>query len=1045
MNIPKLFSLVLAFTIVQAKAQDTIAPVAMCQDITIYLDSMGNVNLTPVDINNGSSDNEGIDTMYLSEYNFVCGMSPWTSNVTLYVMDDSGNIDSCTANVTVTDTIAPDLSTTCRDTTVYLNQYGYFVNGVDNFLAFHYATDNCYGSFGPPFLTIFQSPLRIPPPIPTIYFDCLDIGQNEITVTANDDFGNIGSCTMTVTVLDTITPTANCRPYIERNLNSDGFADISVSNVSLGTGCAMDSIYISQSHFTCADIGENTVTLTVIDTLGNTSVCTTQVRILNSHSPATGCSDMILYLDSSGADTIIPTDLINGSPCGFSSIEISQGVFTCNDVGPNEVAVILTDTLGNIDTCLSSVTVFDTIAPIMECNDTTLYLNEDGDASLIELFLIPQMHDACGVENIVLSYTPGINGFNSIPPPLPGPEEISFDCDDLGNHLYTYTATDMNGNSASCVSTVTVLDTTPPHLVCHDTTLYLSGNNINGAGAHIWFGYTLIDYSDNCSVTGVDMLGGWGGRSSVPPPPPPDILMWCSDVGELNEILYTASDASGNSSSCISVVTVIDTLRPVFTSVPADVTVCSGIANGANVYFGPPIAVDVCGIDTMWQSAGLPSGSLFPLGLTTNTFTAIDVNGNTRSASFTVTVLSEDPPAADFSYSSNYCADSEFEFNSIVTDTNYSYSWHFGDGNQATGADTLHTYSSSGSFDVTLSVTNNFGCVVSSTQTLSLMPQPGLSVTSEDVNCYAGNDGWISATATGTAPFSFSLNGNPLTGNGTFTNLPADTHHITVMDANGCANDTTFIIEAPEEIEVLLWTMLPVDCHDNPIGVLEFIASGGTAPYLYSLNGTQTNLTGSFHYLTMGEYILTVTDVNGCAYQDTFELVANTPLPVANFTYSLNGPNVSFDNTSNAYASATNHWDFGDGNTSILGEPNHTYADNGAYYVTLIITTHCGADTVGYWIQVTGVGVNDIGDDTLIDLSPNPNNGSFTLQLESTAAFNELSIRIWSIEGKLIDSKQLNASGKTYKGNFNYQLASGVYTLELIIDETSHHKRLVVR
>ncbi|PQV59618.1 HYR domain-containing protein [Sediminibacterium magnilacihabitans] len=53
---------------------------------------------------------------------------------------------------------------------------------------------------------------------------------------------------------------------------------------------------------------------------------------------------------------------------------------------------------------------------------------------------------------------------------------------------------------------------------------------------------------------------------------------------------------------------------------------------------------DNCGVPTMQQTAGLPSGSVFPVGTTTNSFIVTDAAGNTASASFTVTVKDNEAP-----------------------------------------------------------------------------------------------------------------------------------------------------------------------------------------------------------------------------------------------------------------------------------------------------------------------------------------------------------------------------------------------------------------
>ncbi|MBU1761784.1 MAG: HYR domain-containing protein, partial [Bacteroidetes bacterium] len=107
-----------------------------------------------------------------------------------------------------------------------------------------------------------------------------------------------------------------------------------------------------------------------------------------------------------------------------------------------------------------------------------------------------------------------------------------------------------------------------------------------------------------------------------------------------------SSDDNGNSGQITFPVTVnvIDNVPPTLT-VPGSISVGNspGIC-GATVTYAAPIAADDCSSATLTQIAGLPSGSVFPTGTTTNTFKATDAAGNTVTASFNVTVADTEAP-----------------------------------------------------------------------------------------------------------------------------------------------------------------------------------------------------------------------------------------------------------------------------------------------------------------------------------------------------------------------------------------------------------------
>ncbi len=106
-----------------------------------------------------------------------------------------------------------------------------------------------------------------------------------------------------------------------------------------------------------------------------------------------------------------------------------------------------------------------------------------------------------------------------------------------------------------------------------------------------------------------------------------------------HSLVLTVSDGkpNGTTSTQSKGVTVQDTTPPVFTNIPADITQTISSGTGAAVTFNLPTATDaVSGNRTV--TAAPASGSTFPIGTTTVTFTASDAVGNSATATFKVTV-----------------------------------------------------------------------------------------------------------------------------------------------------------------------------------------------------------------------------------------------------------------------------------------------------------------------------------------------------------------------------------------------------------------------
>ncbi|MCP4779788.1 MAG: HYR domain-containing protein, partial [Hyphomicrobium sp.] len=112
------------------------------------------------------------------------------------------------------------------------------------------------------------------------------VGDNDVTFTATDSHGNETSCTFVVTILDAEAPMAVCQAFTVI-LDEDGLGSMLASDIDGGStdNCAVDSLVASQTDFTCADVGENTIVLEVSDAAGNVSTCEAIVTVVDETAP----------------------------------------------------------------------------------------------------------------------------------------------------------------------------------------------------------------------------------------------------------------------------------------------------------------------------------------------------------------------------------------------------------------------------------------------------------------------------------------------------------------------------------------------------------------------------------------------------------------------------------------------------------------------------------------------------------------------------------------------------------------------------------------
>jgi len=137
-------------------------------------------------------------------------------------------------------------------------------------------------------------------------------------------------------------------------------------------------------------------------------------------------------------------------------------------------------------------------------------------------------------------------------------------------------------------------------------------------------------------------------------------------------------------------------------------------------------------------------------------------------------------------------------------------------------------------------------------------------------------------------------------------------------------------------------------------------------------------------------------------------------------------------------------WDFGDGSSSNLQNPSHSYAGAGAFTVILVVTNACGSNTFTMNINPT-VTTHKLSDLLNVDILPNPNNGLFEVELSGTA-LGSLNLGVYSTTGKLIKalSTEMNSSSKKISLDLR-TLPSGIYLLELSGKNGSMVQKVVIR
>lgn len=226
-----------------------------------------------------------------------------------------------------------------------------------------------------------------------------------------------------------------------------------------------------------------------------------------------------------------------------------------------------------------------------------------------------------------------------------------------------------------------------------------------------------------------------------------------------------------------------------------------------------------------------------------------------------------------------------------------SYLWDFGDGTTSTDQNPVHTYAASGVYTVLLTITGEDGCTAT-----------GVITVFTDFNGFPECSGYIFYTQTDTTTYDFDAmiydqNGNLIT---------ADSYVWDFGDGNTSTDPSPTHTYAAEGVYTVLLHATTADgCEIHACDVV-FAYDGPIDTFWY---GCQ-----AMFYVGFGD------SLNNPVWPPL------DPLTLSFYDASLGAAQSWF-------------WDFGDGNTSTLQNPTHTYADTGIYVVTLSIVTVDGCES----------------------------------------------------------------------------------------------------
>jgi autotransporter-associated beta strand protein len=383
------------------------------------------------------------------------------------------------------------------------------------------------------------------------------------------------------------------------------------------TGGTYSGAGVSNNEFNPvnAGVGSHTIAYTYSEN-GCQSTCTFIITV-NPPIVISGCPGSIVTvntgIENANCSQVATWDPITADSFYPLTLVTSHNSGDTFPVGDTVVTYTFTNENGDTATCTFTVRVVDNTLPVVNTQNITIPLSDLGDASITAAQIDNSSSDNCGIQS--MSVSPN-----------------TFNCTNIGPNTVTLTVTDIHGNVNAAPATVTVQDVTDPVIINMpiDKTVILAANTCTKQ-----VGWTKPTATDACGAV-------------IPISDNADFEEFGSTTlsAGVHTITYTATDASGNSSSASFTVTVKDEIVPTITGCPvvAPVNAVAGTC-GARVFYLAPTASDNCtGVSMSINNNDYLSGNIFPVGTTAVIYTAKDASNNTVTCTINVTVNDVEPP-----------------------------------------------------------------------------------------------------------------------------------------------------------------------------------------------------------------------------------------------------------------------------------------------------------------------------------------------------------------------------------------------------------------
>lgn len=401
---------------------------------------------------------------------------------------------------------------------------------------------------------------------------------------------------------DFLTITIACPPDITINChNSIPIPDVNLVTV-LSTTCSNPAVTVThlsdvQQILSCVNEYRVIRTYQATDACLNVVNCVQLIDVIDVVSPAITCPNNVIISCSSSTLPVF-TGLATATDNCSGPVIITNRDAIIPGICPNNYTIMrtyfATDLCANSSSCVQVISVGDNIGPAITCPQSIA-------VSCTSLVPLPNVATVTATDNCTGSSIIAHGGDVVTNQTCANNKTIS----------RTYFATDACGNSSSCVQVISVNDNIGPAITCPSNIVVNCTSLVPPPNT------ATVTATDNCTGSATITHGGDAVSNQT-----------CVNKKTISRT-YFATDACGNSSSCVQIISVDDNIPPTLNCPPNVTIVCDTYSFSAS-------ATDNCS-GSVNITYSHPPGSTFPQGVTTVNVTAIDACGNSSVCSFTVT------------------------------------------------------------------------------------------------------------------------------------------------------------------------------------------------------------------------------------------------------------------------------------------------------------------------------------------------------------------------------------------------------------------------